>query len=198
MAEFVLRSVVHCFFLDRIKGAGLPRITRIGGAREKFDALIRCFQASPVRADVDLAGLIRSNIRRRRSRNDPCSARSCTDRWQSPYRKHRSATRHARSKSYFDVRRRRRVDAAGDLLTLRQLNLPVKVVVFRKDSLALHSASRRKSITPHALPIHRIFEEILAGRCPRAAIFPREDGWQCVKPFGHEETSSPKKYSNIL
>jgi hypothetical protein len=42
----------------------------------------------------------------------------------------------ARSTSYFNVRRWVCVDVDGDLLTLHQLNLPVKVVVFRNDSLA--------------------------------------------------------------
>jgi hypothetical protein len=51
----------------------------------------------------------------------------------------------ARSTSYFNIRRWRCVDADGDLLTLHQLNLPVKVVVFQNVSLIFVESEMKAS-----------------------------------------------------
>src|SRR5713101_1893558 len=41
--------------------------------------------------------------------------------------------------------------------------------------------------------VHTIFESFLAAGCPKPIGFPRKNGRQGVKPFGHGKSSIPRK-----
>lgn len=51
----------------------------------------------------------------------------------------------------------------------------------------------RIAFTPHTLIVYRIFVYFWAVGCPKVTIFPREDGYRGMKPFGRALGSLPKK-----
>jgi hypothetical protein len=46
---------------------------------------------------------------------------------------------------------------------------------------------------PHTPLVRWIFEAFLAPGCPKTGCFPRKNGWQGAKPFGHGKGSNPEK-----
>jgi hypothetical protein len=81
--------------------------------------------------------------------------------------------------------------ATAALKKHRNVPSPVTKTIFKRYEERFEPPKIARA--PHTPLVHRIFESFLAAGCPKPTDFPRKNGSEGVKPFGHGKGSSPKK-----